>query len=116
MDRDAMERELHSLLQAAAGEPPRQVTVAAVRRRVARRRAVEAVAGIAAVAAMLSVAVPALGGILASHGPGAGRAHRFIAYVVNSGSGTVTPIRTATNTALPPIKTGLGPDAIVITP
>jgi YVTN family beta-propeller protein len=38
------------------------------------------------------------------------------AYVTNMISGTVTPIRTATNTALPPIKTGRSPVAIVITP
>jgi YVTN family beta-propeller protein len=28
----------------------------------------------------------------------------------------VTPIRTATNTALPPVKTGVAPNAIAITP
>jgi YVTN family beta-propeller protein len=38
------------------------------------------------------------------------------AYVTNSGSGTVTPIRTATNTALPSIKTGRSAVTIVITP
>ena len=38
------------------------------------------------------------------------------AYVANLDSGTVTPIRTATNTALPPIKAGRHPDAIAITP
>src|SRR5215469_16626181 len=38
------------------------------------------------------------------------------AYVVNNGSGTVTPIRTATNTALKAIKVGIGPFAIAITP
>jgi YVTN family beta-propeller protein len=38
------------------------------------------------------------------------------AYVANFLPGTVTPIRTATNTALPPVKTGRGPDAIAITP
>jgi DNA-binding beta-propeller fold protein YncE len=37
-------------------------------------------------------------------------------YVTTLGLGTVTPIRTATNTALPPIKTGLSVFAIVITP
>ena len=38
------------------------------------------------------------------------------AYVTNAGSGTVTPIRTATSTALKPIKaTGL-PVWIAITP
>jgi hypothetical protein len=46
---------------------------------------------------------------------GASPAHRVIAYVADAGSGTVTPIRTATNTALPPIKTGRIPIAIVIT-
>jgi len=34
------------------------------------------------------------------------------ACAVNPGSGTVTPIRTATNTALPPIKVGFNPGAI----
>ena len=41
------------------------------------------------------------------------------AYVANSGSGTVTPIATATNTAGHPITTGgefSDPDAIAITP
>ena len=37
------------------------------------------------------------------------------AYVVNAGSGTVTPITTATNTAGTPITTGTYPDAIAIT-
>jgi YVTN family beta-propeller protein len=36
--------------------------------------------------------------------------------VVNAGSGTVTPIDTATNKAGPPIKVGGYPYAIVITP
>jgi DNA-binding beta-propeller fold protein YncE len=35
--------------------------------------------------------------------------------VTTPGSGTVTPIRTASNTALPPIKAG-NPNAIAITP
>ena len=42
------------------------------------------------------------------------------AYVLNAGSGTVTPIRTATNTALAPIRVGKFPQAeplaIAITP
>jgi len=38
------------------------------------------------------------------------------AYVVNAGSGTVTPITTATNTAGHPITTGSDPWAIAITP
>ena len=104
MDGDETARELRNLLQAAFGEPPHQVTVASVRRRMVRRRAMEAVAGTAGVAAVIAVAVPALGGIFGSHGPTARPAHRVIAYVANAESGTVTPIRTATNTALPPIN------------
>jgi DNA-binding beta-propeller fold protein YncE len=38
------------------------------------------------------------------------------AYVLNFLHGTVTPIRTATNIALPPIKVGLNPGAIAISP
>ena len=116
MDRDEIEPELRDLLRAAFGEPPHQVTVGAVRRRAVRRRATEAVAGTAAVAAVISIAVPALGGIFGSHGPGAHLVHRAIAYVVNEESGTVTPIRTATNTALPPVKVGRAPNAIAVTP
>ena len=46
----------------------------------------------------------------------AGPASPVTAYVVNGGSGTVTPIATATNTAGPPIPVGSGPGAIAITP
>jgi YVTN family beta-propeller protein len=38
------------------------------------------------------------------------------AYVANYNSDTVTPINTATNTALKPIKVGSNPQAIAITP
>lgn len=38
------------------------------------------------------------------------------AYVANFGSGTVTPIRTATNTALSAIKIGNYPGSLAITP
>jgi YVTN family beta-propeller protein len=38
------------------------------------------------------------------------------AYVANLGSGTVTPIRTATNTAGPAIPVGVGAGGIAITP
>jgi YVTN family beta-propeller protein len=37
-------------------------------------------------------------------------------YVVNNGSGTVTPISTATNAASKPINVGLAPVSIAITP
>src|SRR5438477_12093292 len=113
MERDL--RDLRELLQAAFGEPPHQVTAASVRRRVRRRRAVEAVAGTTAVAAVIFAAIPALNGILGSHGHSAtARASRAIAYVANASG--VTPIRTATNTALPPIKAGDNCDVIAITP
>ena len=46
-----MDGQLRDLLDAAVGDPPRQVTVAAVRRRMARRRVVKGVA--AATAAVL---------------------------------------------------------------
>jgi len=53
---------------------------------------------------------------------GAARRARFTrpvtAYVVSGGNGVpggVTPIRTATNTAGPPITVGIGPSAIAIT-
>ena len=65
---NGMDRHLRDLLEAAVGEPPRQVTVAAVRRRVIRRRVVEFTAATAAVA-VLAVIIPVGIGAL-------GRAHR----------------------------------------
>jgi YVTN family beta-propeller protein len=83
------------------------------------RRWPDWVAPLAAAAAVIAVVAGSAAVSSAIHGPGAtggaSRAHRFIAYVVNSGSSTVTPIRTATNTALPPIKAGRSPVAIAIT-
>ncbi|MGH3398535.1 MAG: hypothetical protein ACRDPO_27995 [Streptosporangiaceae bacterium] len=47
---NGMERDIHDLLDGVVGEPPRRVTVAAVRRRVVRRRATQALsAGLAVV-------------------------------------------------------------------
>jgi len=46
----------------------------------------------------------------------AGPASPVTAYVANSGSGTVTPIATATNAAGPPITVGSNPWRIAITP
>ena len=53
-----MDRHLRDLLDAAAGEPPHQVTVEAVRRRVTRHRARRYLAGVAAVA-VIAVIIPA---------------------------------------------------------
>ena len=59
----------------------------------------------------------ALGALrLAASGPVAGKSAPVTAYVANAGSGTVTPIATATNTAGRPITTGNDPLAIAITP
>ena len=44
------------------------------------------------------------------------QANRVVAYVVNSGSGTVTPISTTRNTAGPPIPTGKYPQAAATAP
>ena len=47
---NGMERDIRDLLDGVVGEPPRRVTIAAVRRRVARRRATQALsAGLAVV-------------------------------------------------------------------
>src|SRR5437660_756287 len=56
------------------------------------------------------------GGAVVSPASGARPAHPVTAYVVNSSSDTVTPIRAATNTAGKAIKVGHFPDAIAITP
>jgi hypothetical protein len=59
-----MDRQLHELLDAAAGEPPRRVSVEAVRRRVIRRRVVEVAAAavtVAAIAVIVPVGIGALG-------------------------------------------------------
>lgn len=57
---NGMDRHLRDLLDAAVGEPPHQVTAAAVHRRVIRRRVGEAVAGAVAV---VVIAVIALAGV-----------------------------------------------------
>jgi YVTN family beta-propeller protein len=61
-----------------------------------------------------AILVPAVA--LASAASGARQARPVTAYIVNNGSDTVTPIRTATKTAGKAIKVGSEPDAIAITP
>jgi YVTN family beta-propeller protein len=67
-----------------------------------------------------AVACGSAGGTLgvstALRSPGVTPADGAIAYVIYQNSGTVTPIRTATNTALPPIKVGRCASAIAIAP
>ena len=78
--------------------------------------------GMRACAGLLRRRRPAAGlsaGPAATAGSPASRprpAHPVTAYVTNWGSGTVTPIRTATNKAGRAIKIGTLPDAIAITP
>jgi hypothetical protein len=69
-----MDRQLRDLLQAAAGEPPHRVTVAAVHRRVIRRRVAEFAAAAVAVAA-IAVAIPVgIGALGHARGPSGGYA------------------------------------------
>lgn len=61
---NGMDGHLREILQAAVGEPPHQVTVEGVRRRVRRRQMVQFAAGAAAVAviaALIPVGIGALG-------------------------------------------------------
>jgi DNA-binding beta-propeller fold protein YncE len=76
------------------------------------------VVGAAAVTGTLTLLGLAGAGAAVVPASAARPAHPVTAYVVNfnNGSGTVTPIRTATNTALKPVKVGSGPVAIAITP
>ena len=62
--------------------------------------------GTQGVLSIIHRATPAPGG----RGPGVGLTHPVTAYVASQ-SGTVTPILTATNTTLAPIRIGKGPDA-----
>jgi YVTN family beta-propeller protein len=76
---------------------------------------------LAAAAAVAAVIAGTVGVSSALHRPGvipsASPARQATAYVVNDTSpGTVTPIRTATNTALAPVKVQPHPDAIAIIP
>jgi hypothetical protein len=78
-----MDRHLRDLLAAAVGEPPHRVSVEAVRRRVIRRRAVEAAAAAVAVAA-LAVLVPVGIGAL-GRAPGPPNPGPAVARMVTSG-------------------------------
>jgi hypothetical protein len=68
-----MDGHLRDLLEAAVGEPPRQVSVAAVRRQVIRRRVVRftaAAAAVAVIAVIIPVGIGALGRALRPPGGG----------------------------------------------
>ena len=136
---DGLDRRLRDLLDAAAGEPPPDMlSVAAVRRRVIRRRALECVAGAAAVA-VIAVAIPAGLGVFGHLSRPAEPTQRPPAHALyvysyvftccgafGGSHGTVTPVNTATNTPGTPIHVGAvsisgggageGAGQIVITP
>jgi DNA-binding beta-propeller fold protein YncE len=71
---------------------------------------VASVAVVAGISAGVALGVQAL---TTSAPPQMSPLHPVTAYVL-SGSGRVIPIRTATNTALRPIKVGRGPPAIAV--
>jgi DNA-binding beta-propeller fold protein YncE len=105
-----MDRQLRDLLDAAVGEPPHEVSVPAVRRRVTRRRVREAVGIPAAVAVLAAAGVTAATGVFGvAPGPAAGHRPATV-YVSYPGkyhfAGTLAPISTATNTAGQPIRIG----------
>jgi DNA-binding beta-propeller fold protein YncE len=105
-----MDRQLRDLLDAAVGEPPHQVSVEAVRRRVIRRRVVACVAGAAAVA-IIAAAVPLGVGALGrgSRPSATGSMAAPTVYVLSGGiQDALTPVPTTTNTPGRPIP--LGPD------
>jgi DNA-binding beta-propeller fold protein YncE len=111
---DAIERRLRELMDAAAGEPPRQISVGSLRRRVFRRRAAESVAGVAAVAVVAVAAVLIPVGFGARHAAGPDGRYGL------GGRADVVPVSTATNTAGKPIELARpdnpGGGQIVITP
>ena len=120
---DALDRRLRELMDAAVGEPPRQISLTALRRRVIRRRRVEYVTGAAAVAAVAiaAVLIPlGIGTPRHAAGPGgrygpAGGASVYAAYDLFNAAGTkpagnvVIPINAAHNQAEYPVKVGDGP-------
>jgi DNA-binding beta-propeller fold protein YncE len=122
---DEMNRRLRDLLDAAVGEPPRRISVEAVRRRVIRRRVAEYAAGAAAVA-VLAVAIPTGIGAL-GHTPGPAGRHRtagpatlYASYTHPSRLrplpvGAIVPISTATNTSGKPIRLAIN-GTMAITP
>jgi DNA-binding beta-propeller fold protein YncE len=105
-----MDSQLRDLLDAAVGEPPHEVSVKAVRRRVTRRRVREAVGIPAAVAVLAAAGVTAATGVFgAVPGPAAGHRPATV-YVSYPGkyhfSEALARISTATNTASKPIRIG----------
>jgi YVTN family beta-propeller protein len=77
-----------------------------------------ALRAVAATSALAFLGLAGAGAASAAAGPAARPCpvRPVIAYVVNGGSDTVTPIRTATGKPGMPIRVGASPEAIAITP
>jgi YVTN family beta-propeller protein len=120
-------RQWHEFMDAAMGVPPGRVTVAAVRRRLVRRRIREAASVLAAVVVAVIGVTAAVRVFGAAPGPAA--PHRsaaptvYVAYDTGGGETpplrpppvAIIPVSTSTNRAGKPIRVG-GGDQIAITP
>jgi DNA-binding beta-propeller fold protein YncE len=102
-----IDERLRDLLETAADEPTRPVSVDVVRRQVVRRRLLEGIAGMTTLA-VIAVAIPAVA-VNSGHCPAVSRtgtAHPRgpVVYVLNAENDTVTPIVAATNKPGRPIR------------
>jgi hypothetical protein len=79
-----MDGRLRDLLDAAVGEPPHQVTAAAVRRRVIRRRLVEAMAGAVALVVIAALALAGLRTLGRTHPPAPASRPHPTAHIITS--------------------------------
>jgi ABC-type phosphate transport system substrate-binding protein len=84
----SVEEQLRELLEAVVGEPPRQVNVENVRRKVVRRRVIEGVAGAAAVVLMTAAGVAAYAKV---SGPAPVSVPPALHKIVGSGSSGIAP-------------------------
>jgi DNA-binding beta-propeller fold protein YncE len=111
------ETRLRNLLEIAAGDPPRSVSVSEVRRRARRRKTVHGVAAISAAATVSAIAVAAIVIPGALQNGAAGPIGGPTAYVATSAK-TVVAINLTTSTVLNTIRlneTG-GPVDMAVTP
>ena len=123
------DKQLRDFMDAAMGVPPGRVTVAAVRRRLVRRRIREAAGVLAVVVVVAAIGVAASGRVFgAAPGSAASQPNASTIYVAYAKAGagetsssqnppvSVIPINAATNTAGNPVRVGDGGTQIVFTP
>jgi hypothetical protein len=86
-----VEQQLRDFMQSAVGEPPHRVTVAAVRRRVIRRRVAEYVSGVAVIALLagagVAVAAVVSGPVRVADGGGVAGPPRYYLQTTFAGAG-----------------------------